>query len=151
MDPASLPLRDIHPPAAPGWWPPAPLWWLTVAACLAATVAAVWLGTRAWRRWRRRRRAVRALECIGAAYADDPPRFAAEVSRLLRRAALALYPRTHVAGLHGEAWLAFLERHGSGFVHGPGRALATAPYRPGEPVDVEGLDAVARRWLGRNL
>ena len=32
MDPTRLPLRDVHLTAAPSWGPPAPGWWLVVAA-----------------------------------------------------------------------------------------------------------------------
>ena len=36
VDVSQLPLRDIHLPAAIGWWPPALGWWLLAALVLAA-------------------------------------------------------------------------------------------------------------------
>ena len=40
MDPLAA-LRDIHLPAEPGWFPPAPGWWLAVLDVLALAALAV--------------------------------------------------------------------------------------------------------------
>ena len=57
--------------------------------------------------------------------------FAAAVSELLRRTMLAYAPRSEVAGLTGDAWLAWLDRdlQHPQFVSGPGRKLVELPYR----------------------
>jgi hypothetical protein len=56
IDPASLPLRDIHLPAAISWWPPAPGWWLLA---IALTLGPLSVGL--WWRWRQRTRLRRDL------------------------------------------------------------------------------------------
>jgi hypothetical protein len=143
MNPESLPLKDIHLPAAVGWWPPAPGWWLLAVV---AALAAWWL-------WRRSRRAptgpeprqLAALE-LAAIRADweahgDAGRLAAELSVLMRRVALAEDAPRSVAGLTGREWLAHLDaRVGAPlFTDGPGRVLLDAPYRPAAQVDAAGL------------
>ncbi|WP_338074172.1 DUF4381 domain-containing protein [Halochromatium glycolicum] len=147
-----LDLRDIHLPEQPGFWPPAPGWWLLAAVLLAVLISGGRLGWRAWRRWRRRRVLLAELERLRADL-DAGPALAAAVSALLKRVALSRYPRAEVAPLTGDAWLAFLERTGGEgrFAEGPGRALADAPYAPdAAAVDGPGLLAAARSWLLRN-
>ncbi|HET9483332.1 MAG TPA: DUF4381 domain-containing protein, partial [Xanthomonadales bacterium] len=52
--PATEPqLRDIHLPAEPSWWPPAPGWWLLAILVIAALVFLVRF---AWRKRRELRR-----------------------------------------------------------------------------------------------
>ena len=148
-------LRDVHPPQAPGFWPPAPGWWLL------AGFVAIALGWAGWHLWRHRQRArwrnevmdsLTALENSREA-ASDPMWLVAEVSVLLRRVALCGHDRDDVAGLSGASWLAFLDRTGGGgqFAEGAGRILATGPYARREEFDAEGLLAVSRRWLEHNL
>lgn len=133
-------LRDAHPPEAPPGWPPAPGWW--IAAVLAIALA-VWLARRLaprWRRYRLRRRLLAALEAAASA---------AEVSQVLRAAALARFPR-EAAGLAGERWLAFLEARDTvrGRFAGLGAALTETPYRaPRADDDAAKLRAAARGWL----
>jgi hypothetical protein len=142
-------LRDIHLPPAPHWWPPAPGWWLLAALLV---VVAVFLTLRLRRvhrtaRWRRRiRTEIDRIAGRHAAQADDV-RLATELSAVLRRASLLLDPGA--AALHGEAWLAFLDRHGGGegFRHGPGRAMIDAPYRRAAEVDAAALLALSRDWI----
>ena len=59
-----------------------------------------------------------------------PNELAAQLSLLVRRTALAAFPREQIAPLSGAAWLAFLDRSSGGteFSRGPGRWLASAPY-----------------------
>ena len=74
------------------------------------------------------------------------------MSTLLKRVALARFPRKEVASLTGNAWLTFLDRTGGdgGFVSGPGRVLATAPYAPNAVVDHAALIDLAKDWVRRN-
>jgi hypothetical protein len=114
----------------------------------------------AWRRRRARtapaRLALLELSELRARLARDGDTrgFVAAVSLLLRRLALARYPRERVAGLNGPDWLAFLDDAGGGgrFREGPGRALADCPYRPavpgaGEAPELDSLVALAADWI----
>lgn len=152
-------LRDIHLPHAPAWWPPAPGWWLLA---LVALVAVVFLLRRLRRRVRHRRWLARVqaeLARIADAHARGRTALdaAADVSRLLRRAALRLEPTA--AALRGDAWLDFLdarwppaEAGRRPFRNGPGCMLVDAQYRrPSDggvsDGDIAALLALARRWL----
>lgn len=144
-------LRPWHLPDPVSWWPPAPGWWLLAALALAALFAlAGWLRRR-WYRQAPVRRALRELGALDALAARDPALACRQLSQLLRRVALARFPRGEVAGLTGEAWLAFLDRHGGDgqFDRGPGRVLIQAPYRAAAPDDLVPLIALARRWIER--
>ncbi len=148
----SLELRDIHMPEAPGFWPPAPGWWLLAALVLAALAG---LGRRAWlelRRRRRRQRILSELDQLQDAGLQGPALVAA-ISALLKRVALSRYPRAEVAALTGNAWLAFLDRSGGDgrFAEGAGRVLADGAYAPETiGIDEPALLAIARDWLRRN-
>ncbi|HET6396856.1 MAG TPA: DUF4381 family protein [Pseudoxanthomonas sp.] len=124
MDPARLPLRDVHLPPEPAWWPPAPGWWWLGAAVLALLLG---LAARsAWRTWRRRRW-TRWFEaaCAGG----EPPQRLAAMSALLRRA--ARHRRAGAELLQGEDWLRFLDGPGgNAFSAGPGRLLLDGGFRP---------------------
>ncbi len=124
-------LRPVHTPPPPGWWPPAPGWWLLAGALLLAATGTVWW----WRRRTRLRRvALRELDAL-AARRPPLPELAEALNRLLKRYALACYPRHQVAALTGQRWLAFLDAHGGHgrFRHGPGRALLALAYGAAAP------------------
>lgn len=133
MDPDQIPLRDLHLPEAVGWWPPAPGWWFLAVLVLAGLVLLLLRHARRRARGAARRRALRELDALLAEFEAnrDAVRFAAGASALLRRAMLAYAPRGEVAGLTGEAWLAWLDRglEHPQFVAGPGRNLLELPYR----------------------
>lgn len=155
FDPAMLPLRDIELPPAPAAWPPAiSSGWLAVGTALALLLA--WGCWRYFRRQRAGRAALAEFETLLARRAATPAdtRWLAELSVLLRREALARYPREAVAGLEGEAWLEFLVRSGAGDAlrQRPGRWLLHGPYqrRPEvPPADAEALLQAVREWLAR--
>lgn len=154
MDPTQIPLRDLHLPETIGWWPLAPGWWFVIAAV--AIIAILLL-----RRWMQRRslaaarrHALRKFDRARRAYADHGSAVALgiELSELLRRTMLAYAPRADIAGLTGDAWLAWLDRDlpKSHFREGAGRVLLDLPYRDPataeQDVDIDGmLDAVRER------
>ena len=158
MNPPDAPqLRDIHLPPDPAWWPPAPGWWLLAVALLALLAWLVVRARRAWRirRWRRILMAELDRSVAEHAAVPDPARFAAAVSRLLRRAARQLDARA--AALQGEQWLAFLDSRlpraaPATFRALAGGALVDAPYRPAgdhalRQLDASALERLARAWL----
>lgn len=148
-------LRGIHLPPPPGAWPPAPGWWLLGALLLAALVLLVrWL----WR-LRARRHLARgvgsALSALARRAADGeaPGAVLAELSVLLRRAALLRHARARIAGLAGEEWVAFLSSTGAPEAAGAARrALLLGPYGASVSHDeVDAALAAARAWLARNF
>lgn len=155
MDPTQIPLRGLHLPDAIGWWPLAPGWWVLIV--LLALGVGLLLRDMLRRRSRSaaRRHALRQLEQHTTAFADhgNTVTLGIEVSELLRRAMLAYAPRADVAGLTGEAWLAWLDRDLSAphFLKGAGRSLLELPYRnPAaveQSVDIDGMLAAVRERL----
>lgn len=135
-------LDSVPEPSEISLWPQTAGWlWL---ALLILTIAIYFghLGLRRYRANAYRRAAMIELETI----ADNPVALAA----LARRTALAAYPREKVAGLHGEAWLEFLDLSygGSEFRHGPGRVIATAAYQPDQ--SAPGLAKLVRNWISKH-
>jgi hypothetical protein len=139
-------LEPIPEPALVSLWPQTQAWlWVG----LLVFGFAAWLMRRSLRR--RRANAYRrvALREIGAA-AESP----AALAEILRRTALAAFPRTEVAGLYGDEWLGFLDRTGGldrtgagcDFRDGVGRAFAHAPYAR-ETAESAELAALAARWV----
>ncbi|MEA1890759.1 MAG: DUF4381 domain-containing protein [Pseudomonadota bacterium] len=155
MNPAeqTLQLRDVHLPASPEFWPPAPGWWIVA---LLAVAILCWLAIRLisfWRRKRAQREIFLLLDDLSKTVTDDQiPEFLASVSTLLRRVALLKYPRKEVAALTGKGWLSFLDMHGGegDFVNGAGSVLEAGPYMHKSNVDKEGLLQLARKWIERN-
>jgi hypothetical protein len=155
--PATDPLAaliDIPLPQEVSLWPQT--WPLRIAIVLIATAAvlAIWRFVHRFRANRYRREALAELEGISRASGGLPDQTATRLSVLLRRTALAAFPRETVAPLAGTAWLAFLDRSydGQEFSQGVGRLLISAPYRRAVPGDdeAEALVGVARRWIRRH-
>lgn len=126
-----LPLRDIHLPGEPSWWPPAPGWWLLAVLLLVVLfLLSRWL-LQHWRTHRRLRQL--QAEFDRAASIDDPRACLIAVSELLRRAARQRDPAA--AAMRGEVWIAFLDGQlgsvaGTRFSGELGALLLDGPYRP---------------------
>jgi hypothetical protein len=151
---STLELRDIHLPPKPPLWPPALGWWVASVLVVIALVFLVRYVLRATRLRRRRRVVLSELAELQQRFAcqGDPSALAEQLSILLRRVALARYPREQVAGLQGGAWLHFLDETGGDgrFSKGPGKVLASAPYVPHAKLDPGPLLALAQDWIRRN-
>jgi hypothetical protein len=154
VDVSQLPLRDIHLPAPPGWWPPALGWWL-VAALVLAAVAVYGLH---YYRARHKRAALRAMTRVRAALEQgaEPVACLQFVSTTLRRFAMTSAQRDpaqrDVAGLIGERWLRYLDsRWGrTEFAAGVGQRLLGAPYARPNTIERDTalkLTAVCTEWL----
>ena len=150
-DVANLPLRDIHLPAAVGWWPPAPGWWVVLTIILIAVGAWLWQ----FRRQFRQRAALRALRAVGASLSagELPGDCVSRISVVMRRFAISLGGPMPVAGLTGDHWLRFLDScwDRSAFAEGAGRLMIYGPYAPPERIareDVETLNELCIQWVG---
>ncbi|MEX0338667.1 MAG: DUF4381 domain-containing protein [Arenibacterium sp.] len=78
---------------------------------------------------------------------EDAGRDAAKIAEILRRTALAAYPREKVAGLYGQDWLNFLSQTSDKILISKpqAEALAQSPYRyNSRETDIA---TVARDWI----
>jgi hypothetical protein len=122
-DPTSLQnLNDIILPAAVSWWPLAPGWY--VLAALLLVVLLVWL-YRSIRRYRFNRYRRQALIELNQLKQLQPVAAVKGLPELLKRTALAVFPRQQVASLSGKEWSDFLDGtyKGSAFSQGGGLLL----------------------------
>lgn len=140
-------LRDIHLPAPPSWWPPAPGWWLLALLVVGLGAYLLLYSQRKWRRARRQRQVMAEFESTVAAARTNGPALAAALSIFLRRLAIRATPSA--ATLKGEAWLEHLDAKlgGDEFAQGAGRALIDAPWRAQADFDAAALIALARRTV----
>ncbi|QDY69619.1 DUF4381 domain-containing protein [Qingshengfaniella alkalisoli] len=105
-----------------------------------------------WLLWRwldlRRRNAYRRAALAELERAKSDP---AQIAEILRRTALAAYPREQVAGLSGSPWLEFLDNCGAGVLFGEtvGQELLVAPYRKDAPASVDLFNA-AEQWVRKH-
>ncbi|WP_455284056.1 DUF4381 domain-containing protein [Cupriavidus necator] len=155
-------LADVVLPPPPSLAPQT-IGWPVAGALLLAMLA--WAGWRAWRRYRANRYRREALaelaqlrQQLGDAGTDLARRAAAlrAFATLLKRTALAAWPRAQVASLAGTDWAAFLRAH-AGNAHDAAPLLAAlvqdAEYR-GDAVlaqwpdtQVQAVASACRRWI----
>lgn len=135
-----LDLLEPIPEPAPVPWTPQTPGWIFVAVVV---VALAYTGIRRYVRHRQaeayRQAAIKELIDAG----DDPVR----IAEIVRRTALAAFPREDVVGLAGEDWLDFLNRTypGDDFAGEAGKALLSAPYRPAQSNPA--LADLAGQWV----
>lgn len=141
-DPGSLSnLRDIVTPDPAPWWPLAPGWYVVIAI---AVVALVYLVIKAWKQWKANAYRRAALAILKDA-AD-----ASEIATILKRTALAAYPRSEVASLTGDAWCNWLEENGPGPIDEPARkSLARSVFAKGN-IDLEAMRGYAISWVNQH-
>jgi len=140
-------LIDIPLPLPVSLWPQT--WTSVLVATLLAAglIAAIcWL---AWRHYadRYRREALADLDRIMRASTPN----AGALELLVRRTALAVFPRDEIVPLTGPAWLKFLDKAYGGheFSQGVGRRLSLAPYSPQQVplAELGPLADLVRRWI----
>ena len=138
-------LHDFYQPPPPSWVPQT-IGWCVVFALLA--LIAAWLSVRAIRRWladRYRREALHELAAL------KPDQFSA----LLKRVALAAWPREKVASLSGGAWLNFLSETSGldSFRLTPGNRIEEVALRPSTELsegDAQTLRDTTAAWIRRH-
>ena len=97
-------LQDIVEPSAVPWWPPAMGWWILLALLVAALVCWAIKLCQVLKANAYRSRALREIESAVTF---------AEMNAILKRTALAVYPRETVARLSGANWFDWLARTAS--------------------------------------
>jgi hypothetical protein len=154
MNPEASPLlaqlQDIHSAGQPGWWPPAPGWWVLAFILLLALVFLLrkflgWLSVR-----RRRKGWLRLLEELNRDHdpMSQPHDYLAGLNRLFRAVAVKAFPNTACARLQGEEWVAFIsalmpENRAGECLH----ALASGPYEAAPRFEAPALNESARVWV----
>jgi hypothetical protein len=149
-------LHDIVVPPPVSWWPLAWGWYLLGAMLLAGLA---W-GLVRWRAHRRANRyrdlALSELDALSASV-GDPARRSGALSTLpvlLKRVALAAWPRGQIAGLSGAAWWRVLDESGADGVFGKGHGprLERLSYGREPDTDLSETEAqdllrAARAWI----
>lgn len=143
-------LRDVHLPDPVSLWPPAPGWWIVLGLVVTGAIVFMWLMAYR-RRTKVRRLAMAELRAVKQHYATHPDDLwvVQRLSEIVRRYAMATFPRTEVAGLAGSSWLGFLDRTGgtNQFTQGVGRLLSSEPYRPQSAMAAAELLPLVERWI----
>ncbi len=153
-DPLSA-LADIHLPEQVGIWPLAPGWWVLLLVLAIVLIRALFLAGRYLHRRRLRQAALSELrDCrhqLAGAVGSNASRidYLNAVNAVLRRVALAHFPRQTVAGLTGRAWLRFLHQHGSlqGLDPQSEQALAEGRFAPDCQFDPDAVQKAAEEWI----
>lgn len=143
-------LKDIHLPDAIGLWPLAPGWWIVISL---ATALTLWLCWQAWQRHLRNRAKKRALVLLQKfkqryQQQGNTTETAALLSTLLRRVAIAYFPRHDVAGLKGANWVNFLDSHAKQSLFAPIKELLLAlPYQGKSEQSLSPLFDACESWI----
>lgn len=151
MNPALQNLKDIHLPKAIPMWPLAPGWILLFFVLIGILGYVIYF---IYQRKRKRQTILFILQQLKALQAltqhnPDNINITAQLSILMRRAALHYYKRDEVAGLSGEAWLQFLNVSGNTtqFTLKIGQLLIDAPYCKQHSADLSDLFSLVHNWL----
>jgi hypothetical protein len=137
-------LHDFYQPPPPAWTPQTIGWYILFSVVGILALWAVIHHARKWIHNRYRREALREL-------AVAPP---AEISALLKRTALTVWPRETVASLSGESWIGFLSQSEkeSGFDRAPANRVEEIALRT-ENLSAEDENALRDRaasWIRRH-
>lgn len=148
-------LKDIQLPNPIGVWPLAPGWWILI---IISILLILFIGWQAWQVYLRNRAKKKALRLL-ADYKNDYQATqnsidtAAKLSILLRRVAIAYYPRQQVASLKGEAWIDFLDKHSKHTLFADkAELLLSLPYQANtnqstQPVPCNPLFNAVEAWI----
>jgi hypothetical protein len=145
-------LKDIHLPAAPALWPPAPGWWLLGAGALACCGLALrW----AYRSYQRRRPIIRARSVYKAIHQNlvsgeiSAETYLHQSNELLKRLLIHGLGMRAARPASGDAWLQILdERYGqNAFSDGPGQILGNERFHHSPTFHAEPLHALLCKFL----
>lgn len=142
-------LADLAVPPPIGWVPQTWGWAMLAGVVIMLAGWLAWRGMKRRAANRYRREALQMLDRLEAGLTDDEQRAAAvlAMAELLKRVALAAWPRAEVATLSGHAWIQFLREH-DGASRLPDEfatLLDDLEYRA--PTPFQNMDE-SRRWAG---
>ncbi len=149
MEPSQLPLKDIHLPETIGWWPPAMGWWILIITIPLLIFLFFWLYKRLTR-YTAIKTANKILQTVKLNTETSNEQKLKELSMLIRRTAMSVFPRADVAGLTGKAWLDFLDNSlgKPRFTEEVGVLLTDGLYqKEKQPVQVAPLITLCEDWL----
>jgi len=151
MPPKALPLRDIQIPNAIGLWPPAIGWWI-----LAVLIPLLLYLSYKLYKYITRKTALKAVKKQFKALKINPQlddkQKLIELSSLMRRTAVSIFPRAGLASLTGKSWLDFLDKHSKTalFNSDTARLLIDAPYRKAPDLnELSALFDLCENWINQ--
>ena len=140
-------MHGLVMPEAVEWLPQTPGWWIVLGWLLAMLLLLAWQFVKRRRLNRYRREALAELRTIAARTELGPAESAQHIAALLKRTALAAYPRDDVAALYGADWARFIKESAGNdpYIADAADKLAAAAYHP----DANGseLNGPAQRWI----
>lgn len=143
-------LHDIHQPTTLNLWPFAPGWYVVWGAGLIGCAVAILYGWRWYRHGKVRRAALQILSQYEKEYYQtaNAQKTSADLNELLKRVALAYFPREKVAQLCGMDWLLFLNQTSHHLDFLPEEtALLLCPYQKEQACDLRALLHLVRAWI----
>ena len=149
-------LRDIHLPADPAGWPPAPGWWVLA---LVGIGLAVW-GFRKLREAQRRRQPIklarRYYDEVYASFARgeiDGPAYLQETNELLKRLYIHGIGDDRARSANDANWLTYLDERSdsTSFTDGPGAQLGNQRFRPTPDADPDALHPLVAELFRNSL
>jgi len=135
-------LSDIIAPAAPSWFPPAPIYWVL----LLLTVACVYGAYYAFKKNQQQRRLQQTQLRTLAELEQQNVDFIA-LNQLLKGCALSYYPRSDVASLHGGLWFDFLQQHSATPIFNSKQDFMARLYQAQNPVCNKSDFIAAKKWI----
>ena len=150
-------LHDIISAPPVSWWPPAQGWYMLVTIVLVGLSWYVW----SWLCYRKlnayRRVSLIQLKLLELQLKDVGQCEASlrALPELVKRTALAAWPREEVAGLSGESWLSWLDHswQGQSFTNGVGLLLPQLAYVDTDTLnsltatEIDDLVHLIRNWI----
>ena len=137
-------LHDFYQPPPPAWTPQTVGWYVLFTFVGLVAIGCVVRTIRRWHADRYRREALRELS-------STPPD---QLSALLKRVALAAWPREKVAALNGENWLQFLGDTSKDldFHQAPGNLIEETALHPASlsAQQTAALREIAANWIRRH-
>jgi hypothetical protein len=144
QNPALEKLHGFYQPTPPAWTPQT-IGWYALFSILVMSL--LWVAARMIRSWLGNRYRRQALKELVAA---SPNQFSA----LLKRTALAAWPREKIASLSGDAWLKFLNEVAPSdiFQRAPGNRIEEIAFHQGvvSIEDEKALRLLTAEWIRRH-